>query len=253
MNFYPLASSSKGNAYLVTTDDAALLVDCGLSGREFHKRIAEALGADGARVLESLAGVLITHDHTDHIGGLKAFLKRYDVPVFANFLTAEATAAATGLALDVFTEFENGEEFEVGPFTVHPFSIPHDTPDPVGYTITAGGETYFHGTDIGTPLASIGRELRRATAATLESNHDIELLLKSGRAPSLIERIRGPRGHLSNDDACELVKEYASPRLKRLILAHLSHDCNLPELAEGEMRRTLREMGRGDIALEVAR
>ena len=139
----------------------------------------------------------------------------------------------------------------MGSFSVHAFSIPHDTSDPVGFLVRAGGETYFHGTDIGTPLDSIGLKLAEADVATLESNHDLVMLRTSGRAPSLIQRIAGPRGHLANEQACDLVRRFASPKLKTLALAHLSRDCNSPHLAEGAMRDTLAEMGRADICLRI--
>jgi len=242
------ASGSKGNATLVETDGAALLVDCGV----LYKTLKTRVGG----LLPPLSGILLTHSHGDHTQGLAVFLKHHpDVPVYANALTAEAVAHECGLPDEAFVCFENGQDFDVGAFSVHPFSIPHDTNDPVGYlvrTTTAGtSETYFHGTDIGTPLDSIGLQLREADYATLESNHDPVMLRTSGRAPSLIQRIAGPRGHLSNDQSCELVRRFASPRLKRLGLAHLSRDCNAPHLAEAAMRRTLAEMGRADVALKV--
>lgn len=247
MRIVPLSSSSRGNAYLVARGGEALLIDCGLCYRELARRLA-VCGGDRPEIV----GVLLTHNHDDHISGLKTFLKHHDVPVFANAMTAAATVAHEGVSTDAFAEFENGEDFEVGGFRVHPFSIPHDTPDPVGYTVCADDEVYFHATDVGTPLDSIGEFLKEATVATLESNHDVEMLLKSGRHPSLIQRIRGPRGHLSNDDACELVRKFASSKLKRLTLAHLSHDCNTPSLAELAMRETLAAMRRTDIELGVA-
>ena len=165
-------------------------------------------------------------------------------------MTAETIVAEQGVAEDAFVCFENGQDFEVGPFAVHPFSIPHDTSDPVGYLVRSD-ETYFHGTDIGTPLDSIGLQLAEADVATLESNHDREMLRHSGRAPSLIQRIAGPRGHLANDEAAALVARFASPRLRALNLAHLSQDCNEPYLAEREMRAALAEIGRSDITLTV--
>jgi phosphoribosyl 1,2-cyclic phosphodiesterase len=182
---------------------------------------------------------------------LPNLLKHRDVPVFANAMTAEATSCECGVPEDAFVCFENGQSFDIGPFSISPFSIPHDTSDPVGFLVSAGGETYFHGTDIGTPLDSIGLKLAEADFATLESNHDPVLLRQSGRHPSLIQRIAGPRGHLSNDQACELVRRFASPRLKSLALAHLSRDCNVPHIAEEAMRSTLMEMGRGDVVLKV--
>ena len=238
MKVVPLASSSSGNAYVVEAEGSAVLVDCGICYK-YLKDIA-------------VDAVLITHSHSDHVSGLKTLLKHRDIPVYANVMTAEAVAHECGLADSAFVCFENGQEFEVGAFTAAAFSVPHDTSDPVGYLLRAGGETYFHGTDIGTPLDSIGLKLAEADVATLESNHDPVMLRTSGRPPSLIQRIAGPRGHLSNDQACELVRRFASPRLKKLFLAHLSHQCNAEAVAVRLMRETLAEIGRADVELEVA-
>lgn len=238
MKVVPLASSSSGNAYVVEAEGSAVLVDCGICYK-YLKDIA-------------VDAVLITHSHSDHVSGLKTLLKHRDIPVYANVMTAEAVAHECGLADSAFVCFENGQEFEVGAFTAAAFSVPHDTSDPVGYLLRAGGETYFHGTDIGTPLDSIGLKLAEADVAMLESNHDPVMLRTSGRPPSLIQRIAGPRGHLSNDQACELVRRFASPRLKKLFLAHLSHQCNAEAIAVRLMRETLAEIGRADVELEVA-
>ncbi len=238
MKVVPLASSSSGNAYVVEAEGSAVLVDCGICYK-YLKDIA-------------VDAVLITHSHSDHVSGLKTLLKHRDIPVYANVMTAEAVAHECGLADSAFMCFENGQEFEVGAFTATAFSVPHDTSDPVGYLLRAGGETYFHGTDIGTPLDSIGLKLAEADVAMLESNHDPVMLRTSGRPPSLIQRIAGPRGHLSNDQACELVRRFTSPRLKKLFLAHLSHQCNAEAIAVRLMRETLAEIGRADVELEVA-
>ena len=237
MRVVSLASGSKGNAYLVEHCGEALLIDCGVC----YKKLKGV----------EFSAVIVTHSHSDHVCGLPTLLKHRDVPVFANAMTAEATSCECGVPEDAFVCFENGQSFDIGPFSVSPFSIPHDTSDPVGFLVSAGGETYFHGTDIGTPLDSIGLKLAEADFATLESNHDPVLLRQSGRHPSLIQRIAGPRGHLSNDQACDLVRRFASPKLKSLALAHLSRDCNVPRMAEEAMRSTLIEMGRGDVVLKV--
>ena len=287
MQVIPLASSSKGNAYLVEHDGAVILIDCGLSYRELKKRLSEKLVKTGQTCFDKFScdqimAILITHSHTDHVQGLKTLLGKHDVPVYTNLMTAETIVAEQGVAEDAFVCFENGQEFEIGPFTVSAFSIPHDTSDPVGYLIRAreslavqckGAEslyaerparhsqplyaerparlTYFHATDVGMPLDSIGLKLAEADIATLESNHDPVMLKNSGRAPYLIQRIAGPRGHLANWEAAELVKKFASPRLKKLMLAHLSQDCNTPFLAERKMREALEELGRDDIELEI--
>lgn len=237
MRVVSIASGSKGNAYLVEEEGEAILVDCGVC----YKKLKDI----------EFSAVLVTHSHADHVCGLGTLLKRRDIPVFANAMTAEAVVHECGVPEDAFVCFEDGQTFDIGRFSVSPFSIPHDTSDPVGFLVSAAGETYFHGTDIGTPLDSIGLKLAEADIATLESNHDPELLRQSGRHPSLIRRIAGPRGHLSNDDARELVRRFASPRLRKLALAHLSRDCNVPHVAYDAMKAALVEMGRGDIELKV--
>ena len=241
MRVLPIASSSKGNAYLVEQDGAALLIDCGVP----FKALKEACD------LSKVCGVLVTHNHVDHVSGLRVFLGKCDVPVYANAMTAEATAFQEKIDEGAFVCFENGQPFEVGPFAVAPFSVPHDAADPVGYLVR-GEATYFHATDVGAPLDSVGLKLAEADIATLESNHDPVMLRTSRRPPSLVRRIAGPRGHLSNDEACELVRRFASSRLRRLYLAHLSGECNEPLVALGAMRATLAEMGRADIEVEIA-
>jgi len=247
----PLASSSKGNAYVVDLGGTVLLIDDGLSYRTLCARLTAA-----GYSADAIAAVLITHSHVDHISGLPTLVKRHpSIGIYANVMTAEAVAADLQLEEDRFVCFENGQSFEIGACTVSAFSIPHDTSDPVGYRITGSdGErsvTYFHGTDIGAPLDSVGIWLREADCATLESNHDPAILMASGRPPSLIRRIAGSSGHLSNAEAAELVTRFASPNLRRLYLAHLSQDCNSPELAAHTMREALRSIGREDVQVEV--
>ena len=255
MRIVSLASGSKGNATLVEHGGEAILIDCGVC----YKKLKDI----------EFSAVIVTHSHGDHVCGLKTLLKHRDVPVYANMMTAEATVSECEVPEDAFVCFENGQTFDIGPFSISPFSIPHDTSDPVGFLVSVDVDanpktqtpanpntqtthlTYFHGTDIGTPLDSIGLKLAEADVATLESNHDPVMLRTSGRHPSLIQRIAGPRGHLSNDQACELVRRFASPRLKRLALGHLSRDCNAPHLAENAMRATLAEMSRADVELKI--
>lgn len=246
MKVVPLAGSSKGNAYVVVFDGTVLLIDCGISLKRLRARCADC-GVD----LDSVAAVLITHDHSDHVSGLKVFLNRYDVPVYANLTTAEKLIRDQEVSEDRFVCFENGQSFPVGEMTVTSFSVPHDAVDPVGYLVETPRGVYFHGTDIGTPLDSIGRHLAMADVVTIESNHDPVMLHGSDRAESLKRRIAGPRGHLANDDAAGLVRKFASERLKRVFLTHLSGECNASHLAEAAMRRALTEIGRDDIELVV--
>lgn len=247
MRVVSLGSGSCGNAYLVGEGGSWLMIDCGVRYRELSRRAAEA-GVDISKV----AGVMFTHDHSDHTKGIEVFHKHNpDVPLFANMMTAEAMSATAGVGFGDFFLFENGQPFDVGCFSVEPFSIPHDVPDPVAFLVRCPEHVYFHATDVGSPLDSVGWKLREAEAATLEADYDPQLLASSQRHESLKRRIRGPRGHLSNDDAADLVKRFASPKLKYLALGHLSAECNEPHLAERTMRETLAAIGRADIALEV--
>ncbi len=247
MKVVSLASGSGGNAYFVESGGSALLVDCGISGRELACRCRRA-GVD----IGHIGAVVVTHNHIDHVKGLSAVRKRLpNAAIFANMMTAETASMVAGIEETDFSIFENGQEFQVGPFSVTAFPIPHDVPDPVGFVIRAEGVTYFHATDVGAPLDSIGTRLAEADVATLESNHDPVMLARSSRAESLKRRIRGPRGHLANCDSAELVRRFASRRLRKLFLAHLSQECNTPQLAEDEMRRALADAGLGGVSLEI--
>lgn len=249
MRVISLASGSKGNAYAVMAHNGeVLIIDCGLSLAELKRRFVQAGFSEG---VPELKAVLLTHSHADHVSGLKPLLAEREVAVYANPMTSETVVADYGVDEEAFACFENEQEFSIGQFAVLPFPVPHDTSDPVGYLIRVDGQVYFHGTDIGVPLASVGRRLSEADFATLESNHDPQRLRLSARPTAVIRRIAGPRGHLANEEACELIRRFASPRLKRLALAHLSRDCNEPDLAERMMLRTLAEMGRGDVSLKV--
>ena len=247
MRVVSLASGSRGNAYCIDVQEGALLVDCGLSFRELGRRCKLA-GVDVSRIL----AVVFTHNHDDHVKGLAAFHSHVpNAVLYANMMTAEAIAASTGVCEDEFAVFENHQRFEAGPFSVFPFSVPHDVPDPVGFLIEAEGKTYFHATDVGTPLESIGRYLSEADVATIESNHDPVMLSQSNRPESIKKRILGQRGHLSNYDAAGLVRRYANARLKKLFLAHLSGECNASHIAEDVMRRALAESCAAGVPFET--
>ena len=245
MRIVSLASGSGGNAYCIAAADGAILVDCGICRRELEKRFCAA-GIDPGLV----RAVVFTHNHNDHIKGIATFHAHYPAAtLYANMMTADAIAAATGV--EDFALFENGQSFREGPFEIKAFSIPHDVPDPVGFLVRAEGTTYFHATDVGAPLDSVGVNLAEADIATLESNYDLVMLAQSRRTECLKRRIRGPRGHLSNGDCADLLRRFAPPRLKTLLLAHISEECNAPHLAEREARAALAERGLAGVAVKV--
>lgn len=247
MRLRVFASGSKGNALAVrSARGQLLLVDLGLSHRELKAR-AEVCCVDVGKA----GGVLFTHDHVDHFTGVAQFHKHYpDVPLFANGGTADAIAAKSGVS-DGWAVFETACEFEIGDFRVTPFSISHDAADPVGYLIEDGASALFIGTDTGVVTTGVRDAFGRCDCAVLESNHDPVLLQTSNRSPALKQRIAGRSGHLANEDAAALFREVNPSRLKALLLAHLSEECNTPSLARAAMKQALADCGRSDVQLAI--
>ena len=244
MQLRVFGSGSQGNALAIRSGGTLLLVDCGFSCRELEKRMT----ACGVRA-DDVTALLFTHDHTDHCKGIATFHKRHpQVPLYANGNTADAIATLTGVD-DGWRIFETGEPFAIGDVSVSAFSIPHDAADTVGYLFSDAASSLFVATDMGVPTLPVKYALAQATCAVLESNHDPTLLACSDRPVSLKQRISGRCGHLSNQDAADLVREVAPPNLKTLLLAHLSRPCNAPHLALESMREALKDIERDDVSL----
>ena len=246
MRLRVLGSGSKGNSMAVRAGGTLALVDLGFSHKEEACRLA-ACGID----IGEVSAAFITHDHVDHCRGVPTFRSRHpEVPIYANGDTADAIARQTGVN-EGWAIFENGEPFEVGEMTVTAFSVSHDAADPVGYLFEHGGSALFVGTDMGYVTANVREAFSRATCAVLEANHDPILLEESNRPESLKQRIRGRTGHLANADAAELLVETNPPNLKKLLLGHISEQCNSPSLAMKAFREALDGIGRGDVSLAL--
>jgi phosphoribosyl 1,2-cyclic phosphodiesterase len=246
------ASGSKGNCALLESAGARLLVDAGLSAL----RIKEGLAAMG-RVPSDLHGILLTHEHDDHISALRVFASRHELPIYANRETQRATMEALGNGgravpkLD-WRLFRTGEGFSLGDFDVEPFSIPHDASDPVGFLVRTASRTIVFATDLGNVTALVADKARQADALVLETNHEHRLLMDDPNRPwSLKQRISGSHGHLSNEKAAQALEKIVTDRLAHLFLAHLSEDCNRPDLAEGTIRRKLEEMGASRVSVTM--
>lgn len=248
MRLRVLGSGSKGNSLAVRSGGTLVLVDIGFSYRELTRRMALCgLKAD------DVSAVLFTHDHSDHCAGAATFRSRHPtVPFFANGDTADAIAGRCKVD-DGWTVFENGIPFALGDFSVTAFSIPHDAADPVGYFLEGAGGAFFVGTDMGFVTANAREMFARATCALLEANHDPILLEQSGRPPLLKQRIRGRNGHLANEDAAALLRDTNPPCLRRLLLGHISSECNSVSLARSAFTETIAALNRSDIALDVLR
>jgi len=242
-----LASGSSGNALLVRSGDCALLVDAGLSARRLG-RCLEDCGVPPS----SLAGILLTHEHGDHTKGLKVFVDKHQVPVFANPLTADhLKRAGIGASWNLFS---SGTGFVLGGMEVLPFSVPHDAADPVGFVLRSEGTGFAVLTDLGYATRQVVESVRGVHALLIETNHDESLLQSDTKRPwSVKQRILSRHGHLSNAAAAEVVAEIATDALRHVLLGHLSRDCNSPELAVQAVDTRLRAGGRGAVNIQCAR
>jgi phosphoribosyl 1,2-cyclic phosphodiesterase len=268
VKFTILGSGSSGNCAYVETADARVLVDAGFSPRQIRTRLASI-----GRTPENLTGILLTHEHSDHISGLLGLADKFQIPVFCNRDTQDATIwalktkwsskknpALAGLdGADQLKSkidwrlFQTGDNFELNDLLVETFSIPHDAQDPVGFLLrTVAGNIGF-ATDLGHATKAVLDRLRAANVLVLESNHDVKMLQDCPRRSwSLKQRILGRHGHLSNVAAAEAAAFIMSAELRHLYLAHLSRECNKPELAEHIMAEQLHHIGATHVQLKTA-
>ena len=229
MDFCSIASGSSGNCIYVGSDHTGLLVDVGISG----KRITEGLKMID-RKPEDLKGILITHEHSDHIQGLGVMARRYGIPVYATAGTIDAVFRCTSLgALDhsLFHEIHEDEGFAIQDLEILPFRISHDAAQPVAYRIQNGRKAMAVATDMGCYNDYIVEHLTGLDGILLESNHDINMLQVGTYPYPLNQRILGNRGHFSNENAGRLLCEILHDNLKSIVLGHLSKENNYEALA----------------------
>lgn len=227
MKFCSLYSGSSGNCLFVSHGDTTLLVDCGVSG----KKVEQAM-MDIDALPAQLSGILITHEHRDHIHGAGVMARRYHLPIYANEGTWQAMIDDLGKLKDSNIRlFETGKAFHIGDLEINSFPISHDAAEPVGFTIDCGSRTVGIATDTGIMTDTILNNLKEKDLVVLESNHD-RGMLETGPYPyPLKRRIAGDHGHLANDTAGENAVKLAESGVKNIVLAHLSHENNLPLLA----------------------
>ncbi len=253
MHITILGSGSAGNCTLIETDTTRLLVDAGLSGRQIAHRLALI-----NRNIDQVSGVILTHEHSDHVRGLGVLCKTRPLPVYANRLTAEAITTDPEWQEKVrisWRLFSTGTSFEVGDLLVESFSVPHDAYDPVGYVIRHPGSGLAVGvlTDLGHATKLVTERVRQMDVLVVEANHDLKLLQEDAARPwALKQRIMSRHGHLSNDAAATLASDVACDKLRHVLLAHLSRDCNRPELARQAVADKLRKIGANHTAVTVS-
>ncbi|MBT3220117.1 MAG: MBL fold metallo-hydrolase [Proteobacteria bacterium] len=225
-----LGSGSRGNCTYIGDGRKGLLVDCGISTKQIIGRLREIGLGDS-----SIEAVLVTHEHNDHVAAARVLDNRLfkqqgaHVPFFMTRGTAEGIRQ--NVVPSAFKPVYSGMNFTVGSWTVEPCSIPHDTRDPVSYVVDLQGVRVGVVTDLGRSTKLVEQQIASMDIAVLEFNHDPTMLHEGPYPWALKRRIQGAHGHLSNAQAGQLVQQAATPRLKHLVLAHLSEENNLPELA----------------------
>lgn len=235
MRFASLGSGSRGNCLVAEAAGSRVLLDCGLAPRETERRLAR-LGL----APRDLHGILVTHEHDDHVGHAYPFAARHGIPVYLTHGTRraqeESGKPADGVALRLI---EGREPFAVGELRVEPFTVPHDAREPVQFVLGDGARRLGVLTDLGAPTAHVESMLSGCDALVLETNHDLEMLWGGGYPRWLKERIAGPFGHLDNDAAGRLLGALDRTRLQHVVAAHLSEQNNRPGLARAALARAL--------------
>lgn len=219
-----LASGSKGNSLFIEAGETRVLVDAGLSAREIAVRL-ETLGVAAS----DLSGILISHEHGDHIRGAGTLARRFKIPVLISYPTSKQTHEHFRSASLV--EFEAGCSFEFRDIHIDPFPITHDTTDPVGFIIESHEAKVGFATDLGIATRLVQEKLKFCRLLVLESNHDENMLLNGPYPWHLKQRIKSRHGHLSNVESAELLSELMHPGLEGVFLAHLSEVNNHPGIA----------------------
>ena len=231
MRFAVLGSGSRGNGMVVEVGTTLLLLDCGLSVLQVKRRLA-GLG----KTPDDLAAIVVTHEHSDHVSGVAGLARAYDLPVWAT----AGTASAAGLAeLADCRVFDCHAPFAVAEVEVMPFPVPHDAREPSQFVFGDGGRRLGLLTDVGSLTPHIVECLDGCDALVLECNHDVAMLAAGHYPPSLKQRVGGRHGHLSNDQAAELLGRLNGTKLQHVVAAHLSDKNNQPHLAQQALADTL--------------
>lgn len=254
MRFVSIASGSSGNCIYIGSERTHILVDAGIS----NKRIEQGLNAIGLKGSD-LNGVVITHEHSDHIKGIGVLARKHGVPIYATRETLEEIAAKSSLGeypKELFHPISPDVEFSIGDLEISPFSIDHDAANPVAYRVKNGRKSVAVATDMGHYDPYIIEHLQGLDALLLESNHDVNMLQTGPYPYYLKRRILGDHGHLSNENAGRLLNYILHDQMKHILLGHLSKENNYEELAYETVRLEIDQgdcpYRAGDFPIDVA-
>lgn len=246
MKFGTIASGSSGNCLYAGNEETHILIDAGIS----CKRICEGLKffeLEGNHI----QGILVTHEHTDHISGLGVLSRKFHIPIYGTEKTLRQICEMENLGRidrDLFQPIKAGGSFNIGNMTIESFSISHDAVDPVSYIMYEGNKKLGMVTDLGYYDDAIVGHLKESDLLYVEANHDIHMLQAGPYPYYLKRRILGDRGHLCNEKAAQLVTELMDNRLKQVILGHLSKENNYPELALATVRNEVENSVKVEVA-----
>lgn len=236
MIFCPLYSGSSGNSIFVSSDNAKILIDAGLPGKNIEKALAD-IGQNS----KDIDGIFVTHEHTDHTKGVGVLSRKHDIPIYANLPTWNAMSKTIGKVKEHNIKIIDDNYVNIKDMDIVSYKISHDAAAPSGYSLMSKGKKACVATDLGEFSKEVSKTLEDADVILLESNHDVQML-KFGPYPySLKRRILSNVGHLSNEDCGKAIVNITNSKFKKIILGHLSNTNNYPELAYQTVVNVLNE------------
>lgn len=246
MKLCSIASGSSGNCSYIGTESTGILVDAGISGKKIEQGLS-SIGAD----INNIKGLLITHEHSDHIKGVGVLARKYQIPIYATAETVNAMLRSSSIGRipeGLFQFVKPDESFYIDDIEVKPFSTSHDAANPVCYTFTRENQKIGYATDLGKYDQYIVNHLEKSDILFIEANHDVNMLMVGSYPYYLKQRILGDHGHLSNDLSAQLICELLHDGLKNIILAHLSKENNFEALAYETIAQLVEE-NRGELIM----
>ena len=234
---YPLFSGSKGNSYYITSSGRGILIDAGRSAKQIEKALS-----DNSIDPRGIEGIFITHEHSDHIKGVRVLASKYGINVYATEGTLRSMETSGDLSPEKFSSYIINSGAETAGMRIKPFRISHDCAEGVGYTVeTSDGRKIAVATDTGFITQEIKSAVKGSDVIVIESNHDVNMLLNGGYPYILKRRILSNKGHLSNESCSEFLPELVRNGATRFLLAHLSKENNMPQIALQSARCVLSE------------
>ncbi|MEH6588843.1 MAG: MBL fold metallo-hydrolase [Halioglobus sp.] len=224
MRFASLGSGSKGNSTLVEADGALVMIDCGFSVRETLKRL-DRLGVEP----DSIDGILVTHEHSDHCSGVAALSRKFEIPVYLTHGTYGSGRCEKAFSYQLFNCHDR---FQIGALEIQPVAVPHDAREPCQYRLGHDGVSLGVLTDLGSITPHVVSSFHGCDALVLEFNHDLDMLYAGSYPQHLKRRVGGDWGHLNNRQAAQLLEAVAGDNLRQLVIAHISENNNTRAMAE---------------------